>query len=373
MLLLPRYLLKTTMITTVLISIVLTLIIWLTQTLRLLDFVINGGAPMSLFSAMLFLTIPRFFEVILPLSLALGILYSLNKFSADSELVVMQNSGLSPLRLSQGILLFSAGVAVFILVLAGWLTPLANRKLDALRSVVRSEYSMGLLRPGIFNAVSDDTTVYIAQRTNLKDLRGVFIHFNKRGEVPTTITAERGGLVMQNGKPIVIVLDGTRQQFNPKTGAVETLKFEQYNLDLSSLTKSIESLQLDPNDRTVSELWSAPQSPRDDIESRRLSAEFHTRLARPFLTLAFALISTVPFLIGRFNRRGQNVRIGIIVGILLGIQGIHLASSSLASNSVLGLVLLYAVPWLLIIGYLAFLISQNQYRMLLPFTRRSVL
>lgn len=360
MLLLPRYLSKTTLITTLLISVVLTLIIWLTQTLRLLDFVLNGGAPLSLFGAMLFLTIPRFFEVILPLSLALGILYSLNKFSTDSELVVMQNSGLSPVRLGQGIFVFSFLIALLVFLMSGWLTPLANRQLDSLRDIVKSEYSMGLLRPGIFNALGTDTTVYINQRTSLKDLRGVFIHTSEPGETSTTITAEHGGLVMNAGKPVVIVFDGMRQQFNPRTGAVETLRFDEYSIDLSSITQNIEKLQLDPNERTVSELWQSKSTDDNSERGKRLRAEFHTRLSRPFLTIAFALMSAVPYLIGKFNRRGQVSRIiWIIVGLLI-LQTIHLASSSLASRASIGYALLYGAPFTIIALYLLLLLNEKR-------------
>ena len=50
MLLLSRYLVKQVALITLVISVVLTLIIWLTQSLRLLDFIINGGAPMRIFA-----------------------------------------------------------------------------------------------------------------------------------------------------------------------------------------------------------------------------------------------------------------------------------------------------------------------------------
>lgn len=362
MFLLSRYLLKNTALTTFFMCTVLTLIIWLTQTLRLLDFVINGGAPFRLFGAMLFLTIPRFFEVILPLSLALGVVYSLNKFSSDSELVVMQNSGLSPFNLGKAIIAFALLVATFLFILSGWLTPMANREMDRLRNVVKSDYSLGLLRPGVFNLVSDDTTVYIAERTNLQDLKGVFIHTNNPGEPPTTITAEHGGFITQNGKPLIVVFDGLRQQFNPQTGMVDMLKFERYSLDLSNLMQRIEKMQLDPNERTLTELWGNQNQDTGNIKlDNRLRAELHTRMSRPFLVLAFTLISLVPFLIGRFNRRGHALRVGIIIAVLIVVQAIHLGASSFAVTSDMGIVLLYGVPLALIFGYGMLLMNDADY------------
>lgn len=362
MFLLSRYLLKNTALTTLFVCTVLTLIIWLTQTLRLLDFVLNGGAPFRLFGAMLFLTIPRFFEVILPLSLAFGTVYSLNKFSTDSELVVMQNSGLSPLNLGKAIIVFALCVATFLFILSGWLTPMANREMDRLRNIVKSDYSLGLLRPGVFNLVSDDTTVYIAERTNLQDLKGVFIHTNKQGEAPVTITAENGGFITQNNNPLIVVFDGLRQQFNPQTGMVDMLKFERYSLDLSNLVQRIEKMQLDPNEHTLSELFKAQGTNSNDVrQNSRLRAELHTRMSRPLLAIAFALISLVPFLIGRFNRRGHVMRVTLIILTLIVLQVIHLSASSFAVSSTMGIGLLYGLPLAIIILYAGLLLNDKSY------------
>jgi lipopolysaccharide export system permease protein len=345
MLLLSRYVLKSVALTTLLVSLVLTLIIWLTQSLRLLDFIINSGAPLGLFGKMLLLTIPKFFEIILPISLALSILYTLNKYSIDSELVVMQNTGISPRRLGQGVFYFTTIIALTVFLLTGWVTPLANRELDRVRDVIKSDYSLGLLRPGIFNTISDDTTIYIAQRTSLQDLRGVFIHFNKKDEIPMTITAEHGGLIMRGKKPTVVVFDGMRQQFNPETGTVETLRFERYSLDLSSLASQVMGAQkIDPEDRTLGELYNAKLAAREMKSAMKMNGEFHGRLARPFLAVALAMLAVIPFLVGRYNRRGQTIRAFLIVTSLLALQSLHIGALHLASTSPLGVMALYAFP-----------------------------
>lgn len=363
--LLPRYIVKQAALTTILISVVLTLIIWLTQSLRLLDFIINGNAPMTLFGKMLLLTVPRFFEIILPISLALGIVYTLNKFSTDSELVVMQNSGIRPVRLGSGLLYFSVFIALFVLVLSGWGTPWANRELDNVRNIVKSDYSLGLLRPGIFNELSDDTTIYIAERSSLQDLKGVFIYFNKAGELPTTITAKHGGILTKDQKVYVLVFNGTRQQFNKATGTVETLKFERYSLDLSSLTNRVMDTIIEPNDRTLPELFATKDTTQNPKEKSRIIAEIHNRLARPFLILALALMTLVPFLTGGHNRRGQPLRILALIGGILALQSVFLGASSLAATSTFGLLLLYGVPLAIIIVYATALLSDRGYRALL--------
>src|SRR5690606_12874403 len=333
MFLLSRYLLKNAALTTLTIAVGLTLIIWLTQSLRLLDLIINGGAPMGLFGRMLLLTVPKFFEIILPISMALGILYSLNRFSTDSELVVMQNTGISPLRLGSGILGFALLIATIVFLLSGWMTPLANRELDRLRDVVRTDYSVGLLRPGIFNTLGKEATIYIADRNGLRDLRGIFIHFNPQGEPASTITAKNGGLLMQDGKPFVVMFDGTRQQFNPQNGSVETLHFERYSVNLSSFMQAPTTTRFDPDNGTLRAILSVKKESLEPARRAQLQATIHDRLSRPVLTLALALLTLTPYLIGRFNRRGHYVRIlSIVVGILI-LQSAHLLLTPLTGKS----------------------------------------
>jgi lipopolysaccharide export system permease protein len=363
MTLLPRYLMKHVALTTLFISVAITLIIWLTQSLRLLDLIINGGAPMQLFGMMLLLTVPRFFEVILPLGLGLGIIYSFNKLSADSEIIVMNTTGSSPSDLTKGVLGFSAFVAVFVFFLSGWATPIANFELDRLRDVVKTDHSLGLLRPGVFNAVGDDTTIYIAQRLNMQDLRGVFIHFKKKDQPATTLTAKRGGLVIRDGKTFVIVVDGQRQEFNPETGALSILKFKRYSVDLSSLFSARPNPHIDPNERTLSTLWSGENSD-EKISPERLISELHTRLSKPLLTLSLALFALVPFMSGHHNRRGQPWRIICITFGFVILQAINLASGQLAGRSSMGILLLYGVPSVVILISIAILQQYSWWRKL---------
>ena len=361
MFLLSKYLVKSCALTTFVISLVLTMIIWLTQSLRLLDFIINGGAPMRLFLNMLIMTVPSFYEIILPISLAIGIAYSLNKFSSDSEIVVMQNSGISPIKLASGTVSFIVIVASLVFLISGWFAPMANHRLDEIRNVVRSEYSMGLLRAGVFNTIGNDTTFYIAKRTDLQDLQGVFIHFNKLDELPTTITAERGGLIMRDGKPFVVIIDGIRQQFNPETGSIERLKFQNYSLDISSLLKRKDTILTEPEDQTLSNLWNKKADPTIYETPQRLRGEIHTRLSRPLLTLCFGLLALTPFLIGYFNRRGNALRLFFILLGVISLQIMNLGASHLATENMIGVFLLYIPPMIVCVYFLLKLTNHTQH------------
>ena len=94
------YLLKNLLVATVFIAVTLAFIVFLTQSLRFLEIVINAGAGSS-FWILTALALPRFLEVILPLSMLASVLFLYNKMMLDSELVAIRAAGKSHLALAK--------------------------------------------------------------------------------------------------------------------------------------------------------------------------------------------------------------------------------------------------------------------------------
>lgn len=343
--LITRYLFKQLVLSTLAISFVLTFIIWLTQSLRLLELIVNGGAPLKLFGMLLILTVPKFLEIIMPIALAISILFVYNKLTMDSEIVVMQSVGTSYKRLVQPAILTAVLVAVTVFGMSGWLTPLANRELDRLKDVIKSDYTTVLLREGVFNTIGNDTTIYIADRKGTSNLSGIMIHSTRDKDAPpTTILAERGGVITRDNKPFVVVYDGMRQQFNPKSGVVETLSFDEYSLDISALDKRAINPWIDADERVLPDLFASAYSPDlNPALAQKFIAEAHNRITRPFLALALSLIALSCLLSGQFNRRGQGKKIITAVILLILVQGANLGLVNYATQSFIGVIGLYVI------------------------------
>ena len=347
--LVSSYLWRQLLASTVLVAVALTLIVWLTQSLKLLELVVNGGAPLRFFGYLMLLTAPRFLEVVLPLALAFATLFVLNKLYSDSELVVMQTTGLSPKQLARPLIGMSMVVALCILALGGWLTPTANLKLDHLKGVIKSDYGLALLRPGVFNNFGQNITVYLAKQKDATQVTGLLIHVQGQNGAPnTTITAKSGAVQPQaDGSLKLIIYNGQREQFNATQGQIETLKFKRYELALSALQKQTATPFIDAGEKTLPQLqhdishYTTLKSPEP---KSILLAEFHTRLAQPLLTLAFVLVVAVPIFIGNYARRGQTARLFSISLALIILQGLFIAASNVAQKAAWANLLLYAVP-----------------------------
>ena len=77
------------------VAMTLTLIVSLFGSLRLVDFIINRGLPVSVLFELIAFRVPGFLAIILPIATVAAILAVYNKLLNDSELVVMRASGVS--------------------------------------------------------------------------------------------------------------------------------------------------------------------------------------------------------------------------------------------------------------------------------------
>src|SRR6202012_4186110 len=88
-----------------LLALLMTCVILLTQSLRLLDLVINRGQSAPTFLYLTVLGLPSLLVIILPISFFFGTLFPLSRLNGDSELVVMASAGYSQRQLGAPVFL----------------------------------------------------------------------------------------------------------------------------------------------------------------------------------------------------------------------------------------------------------------------------
>src|SRR5205085_9591116 len=74
---------------------VLTGVVWLSQSLRMLDLVINQSQSAATYIYLTLLALPSLMALILPFALFCAVLYALNRLYTESELVVFWAAGFS--------------------------------------------------------------------------------------------------------------------------------------------------------------------------------------------------------------------------------------------------------------------------------------
>lgn len=338
------YLFKSLCIATAFIAIVLTFIIFLTQSLRFLEIIMNAGAAGSVFWVLTGLALPRFFEIILPLSLMAATLFLYNKMTLDSELTAMRAIGHSSFALAKPAIVLSTIMTLFLLAITMWIAPMSLAKMHQMRAELKADFSNFLFREGVFNKVGKGLTVYIRNRAENGELQGLMIHDTRdRSKPPSTILARRGQIISGEKNQQVVVFDGSRQEYKEKSQILQKLVFERYTIDLPSNIKTNQEWA-EPDERTITELINPDLSNKKDLKNlREFKVEIHRRMTSPLLALAFPLIALVALLLGPVDRKGQTIKIGAtIIGVML-LQSLFIATYNISKNNDIGLFLMYFI------------------------------
>ena len=299
---LSRYILRQLAPPTLFIAAALLGVVWLTQSLRFVDMIVNRGLSASQFLYFTVLLLPGVLAVILPVALLCGILFTYHRLSFDSELVVMKGAGLSQRALAVPAVVMALAVTAATYGLTLYAQPLGFRAFKDQQFVFRHNYATVLMREGVFNEVVDDVTVYVRERRD-GELRGILVHDDREPDQPVTVMAERGVLTQTPAGPRFVMENGNRQERRRDSARLSLLYFDRYELDLALIAKQPETRWREPGERYIDELLFPKDTDAGNRHRDEFRAEAHKRLVTPLYCIAFVLIALAGILSGEFDRR----------------------------------------------------------------------
>lgn len=330
---LDRYIFAQLAIATVATTVALTLTVWLTQSLRLFDFIVNRGLPAESFLLFAALLIPSFLTIVLPVAAFVSVLFIFNKLSTDSELIVMRACGLSQYSVARPALLLALICTLAMYLITLYVLPLSFRNFKDLQHDIRTNYSSVLLEEGVFTEVEDEVVIYIGSRTPEGQLLDIMVHDQREAEIPVTIVAEVGEILAGETGPVLVLHQGNRQNFDPEQRQLNTLSFERYALQLSE-AKSEERTWREAPERYLHEIFRPAQTTDEERYRSILLANGHQRIAMPLYVPAFVMLALAPFLMGEFSRRGYWKRILVTVVCVTVLQVQVLALEDVVANDI---------------------------------------
>jgi lipopolysaccharide export system permease protein len=307
-----KYIAKHLIHSTLLITFSLTSIVWLTQALRFIDFIVNQGVSITVFLHLTLLLVPSLLLMILPPALFCSVLFVYNKLNMESELVVMQAMGLSRWRLALPALQVAVVLTALTYTIALYVQPSSYSRFKDMQSFLRNNYVSILLQEGVFSNPVDGLTVFIRERDKNGGLHGILVHDNREQDVSVTMMAEEGRLVQTQQGPRFLLSSGNRQEISD--GKLSLLNFQSYTLDISFYTDVMKERRIDMQELFLSDLFSddATLTPQERNKRR---AEGHQRLIWPAYPFALTLLALAVLFSGQFNRRGQWQRLALASGL----------------------------------------------------------
>ncbi len=338
---LDRYIFRQLLVALVAVTTGLVALIWLTQSLRLIELVVNRGLSLRVFLELTGLLIPNFIAVILPITLFVVVQFIYQRLSGDRELTVMRAAGVSPIRLARPALTLTLAIVGLSYLLNLWLVPLSYTAFREYQFEIRNRLAAFLLQEGVFTPISDDLTVYVRTRDSNGTLRGILVEDARQKNSRATILAETGQLIDGPNGPRVVLHNGSRQQIDKTSGRLNILSFDENTIDLASTNKASETRYRDAAEMGTGELL----HPSADVPARdvgKLKVEAHRRLSTPLSAASFAMVALLAVLAGPFRRHGNLLRPLTAVLTVVGLLALGLAVGNLAARQTALIPLIYA-------------------------------
>ena len=330
---------------TALFALLMTIVVWLTSSLRLLDLVINRGQSAATFAYLSILIIPSLLVIILPIAYFAGTLYALTKLNTDSELVVMSSAGYSRAQLTAPVMIAAAVVIVLTYLCGLYLMPAGQRAMKDKVLDIRADVGAALLDEGEFNTPSQGLTVFIRTLNTDGHIAGVLVHDSRNQKHPITYLAESGQLAQTPAGARLIMYDGTIEQTDASGAHLSVLKFRSYIFDLDQFTGPTRVTDRASSERFLGELFWPKGNLRPQLRAAYF-AEGHNRLAQPLYCIAFGLIALAVITRGRRARGAQILR---IVGGVFAAAGLRIAGygvQGLGTHHAIYCILFYLIPLL---------------------------
>lgn len=289
---------------------VITAIVWLTQSLQRADVLIQYREGLAVFARVSVLIVPSLLSVILPFTLFVSALYTVQRLHADSEIAVMFAAGVSRMRIATPLLLLAAIAAIATLWINIDLMPRSYRSLKEQIAALRADAASAVLRGGEFTEASSGMTIYAEKNEPGGEMRGLVIHDYRDPKISTVYLAQRGLLTDTERGTVLQLLNGNVQRRSAETGQIEILSFNAINVNLDQYRQRADGLQLELTERYLGELFRPDLSREWDRKNvRALAAEGHSRLAAPLYVFAYVLIALHALTGGPYNRRTYALRL----------------------------------------------------------------
>lgn len=349
---LDRYIFRQLAIALFAVTLGLVALIWLTQSLRLVELVVNRGLSLLVFLNLTSLLIPNFVAVVLPITTFVVVQFIYQRLAGDRELTVMRAAGLSPWGLTRPALLLVTGVVVACYLLNVWIVPASYTAFREYQFEIRNRVAAFLLQEGVFTPLSEDLTVYVRSRDRNGTLRGILVEDDREKSVHATILAERGELVAGANGPRVVLQNGNRQDIDKSTGRLKIVTFSESVMDLATASKGEETRYRDVAEMSLAEL-ADPHNALNARDLGKLAVEATRRLATPWTTASFAMVALLCVLTGAFQRHATVLRplVAVLGVVALLALGLIIASLAAKNPVLIPLMWLHAILPALVCGF----------------------
>ena len=332
----------------------------LDKMLRLFQYVVDAGGPVSVVWRMLANLLPEYLSLGIPIGLMLGILLAFRKLALSSELDALRGIGIGYGRLLRVPYAYAIPLAAINLAIVGYLEPYTHYRYEGLRFDLKSGALGAAIKVGEFNQLGKRITLRI-DRSEKKgtQLQGIFVQSEDSKGMTVAATAERGRFLATDDPDKILfrLTKGRLVQDSPKFSTPRTLAFDSYDLPVSLpvIDQFRRRAAGQADELYLHELWRTGYGGGAPTPKQRIGAEAHFNFRMVEVVMMFMLPLLAIALAVPPKRSTSSLGIFVSILIVVAYHKVNQYADQAASNGQLDPTLGLWVPLVLLSALIAWM------------------
>ena len=268
-----------------LISISLSILIWMTQAARLLELVTEFGNPVQVYIKYILLIYPKVYDNMFLLTFLITMFFLIAKLENSKELEIYFLSGISKKKIINLSISISFITLFFYLILSTFLAPWLSLKGREVLSNSKFSIINSLVKENNFNSPLKGLMIYVKKNDKKGNLENIFIYEKNR-----TITAKRGEVLSNGNETYLQLKEGTTYELNNNN--LNLINFESTIFDFSRFEMQ-NTVYPKFSERSIAWLINSLKSNME--KKNEIREEINKRLIKPFFILILSVLSCFLF------------------------------------------------------------------------------
>ena len=257
----------------------LSLLIWITQSARLLYLVTDTGLSINTYVNYIIFLIPKSISQLMVISLLISFFLSIMKFQNNKELEIYWLSGIGKMEIVFLVIKTSLLLTALALFFYIYLAPISSKKSREL--IANSEFSLvnSLVKKNNFNSPLKGLTIFVNKNDNQGNLEKIYIFENNK-----TIISKAGRVLNIDEKNYLELSDGVIHEKNTQNN-ITTIKFQKTLFDFTKYQRNIVT---QPKVQERDTFWLLDEYGKSKNPS--VLYEIHKRIFKPLLIPIIAIL-----------------------------------------------------------------------------------
>ena len=214
-----------------LISLALSLIVWVIQSVNYLDLIMEDGHGFNLYFSYTILNFPKIFSRLLPFLFFITLFFKILEYEESNELIIFWSNGISKIEFINVLIIFSILIYFFQVLLGSYISPLGQNKARSLLKNSSIDFLPSLIKEGKFIDTIKGLTIFIDYKDEDQKYTNIFLTEEKDDGSKKIIYAESGYLIINVDEKKFKLNNG--KIIDQNKGKSIEFGFDEINFDLS--------------------------------------------------------------------------------------------------------------------------------------------